>query len=248
MTDAASRKENPGRGSRPLRVHMLSGSKEYRSEEVLDRFARTELDTRGIHWTLSRGVERGTHFPDLNRLDDADVMLVFCKRMELPADQLARIQGWCAAARPVIGIRTASHAFQNWLAFDHDILGGDYSDHGEQDERIQIHRVTDHPLIEGVQEWERPGKLYRNPHLVRNAVILLRGVPSIGEPQPVAWVRTYNDKGGRAFYTSLGYAYDFENANFRTMLLNALFTLGACVSRRPLRVSVGCMGPEVRRD
>jgi type 1 glutamine amidotransferase len=37
----------------------------------------------------------------------------------------------------------------------------------------------------------------------------------------VAWTNRYGDSG-RAFYTSLGLRGDFENANFRDLLVNAI--------------------------
>ena len=54
-------------------------------------------------------------------------MLLFTKRLELPADQLELVKKYCLAGRPIVGLRTASHAFQNWLELDHEIFGGSYA-------------------------------------------------------------------------------------------------------------------------
>ena len=40
------------------------------------------------------------------------------------------------------------------------------------------------------------------------------------DKQPIAWSNAYN--GGRAFYTSMGFPLDFENENFRRLMLNAI--------------------------
>jgi len=41
------------------------------------------------------------------------------------------------------------------------------------------------------------------------------------EPEPVAWTNSY--KNSRIFYTSLGHPDDFGNAQFRRLLINAVF-------------------------
>jgi len=41
------------------------------------------------------------------------------------------------------------------------------------------------------------------------------------EPEPVAWTNSY--KRSRIFYTSLGHPDDFRNAQFRRLLINAVF-------------------------
>ena len=44
----------------------------------------------------------------------------------------------------------------------------------------------------------------------------------INDPMmPIAWTRLHN--GGRVFYTSLGHPQDFQDDNFRRLVVNALF-------------------------
>jgi type 1 glutamine amidotransferase len=85
---------------------------------------------------------------------------------------------------------------------------------------IIVEKAKDHPILAGVKPFESPGSLYKNPHVAKEVEVLLTG--DNGEhTEPIAWTRTY--KGGRIFYTSLGHQKDFEDENFKRMLVNALF-------------------------
>ena len=84
-------------------------------------------------------------------------------------------------------------------------------------------RVTNvakaHPVLRGVREFGS-SKLYKAGVLAKSATVLQRG--DIGtDKQDVTWVNTW--KGGRTFYTSLGVPEDFENENFKRLLVNAIF-------------------------
>jgi len=56
-------------------------------------------------------------------IDDTDVLLVFTRRLNTKGKELERFKSYCANGKHIIGIRTASHAFQNWLVFDKEVLG-----------------------------------------------------------------------------------------------------------------------------
>ena len=139
------------------------------------------------------------------------------------SDQLELIKKYCLAGRPIVGLRTASHAFQKWLEFDHLILGGDYHGHygsGPMTKVAIARGASDHPILKGVEPFETPTKLYKNPHIADDTNLLLTGtIPE--HTEPVAWTREYH--GGRVFYTSLGGPEDFEMKVFQTMLVNAIF-------------------------
>lgn len=208
-----------------LKVHMLSGAKEYESAASLTTFGAYLEQNHDVRCTISLGEDGARELPGIQALNDADVLLVFCRRLKLVPEQLGVIKRWCEAGRPVVGVRTASHAFQTWLAFDKQILGGDYRGHyGTESVRIRSRQAaTPHPVLTGFREWSRPGKLYKNPGLAEDAFVLLTGTSASGS-QPVAWVRVYNvELGARAFYTSLGIPEDFRHAGFRALLTNAIF-------------------------
>lgn len=204
------------------RIHMLSGSKEYRSEETLIKLAEYLSGSGIAQCGISAGEEKGTTLPGLlENISSIDVLLVFCKRMELVDEQLAAIQNWCRECRPVIGIRTASHAFQTWLEFDGEILGGSYDGHGPAEDEVRVEvKAPDHPVMEGIADWTRPGKVYNNPTLADHAVELLHARSETAD-EPVAWCRERSDKHGRVFYTSMGCVPDFDDPSFLRMMGNA---------------------------
>jgi type 1 glutamine amidotransferase len=208
----------------PIRIFAISGSTEYQSAQQLQRFREQLERTGNYQFTVAEAGERGTAVPSLEKLADHDVLLVFCKRLELPADQLIPIMKWCWTGCPVVGIRTASHAFQTWPAFDSEILGGDYNGHGPRLPDVTRSIVAEnapHPVLAGVTQWTDHGKVYTNAHVVPGCEILLR-TGSQAESQPLAWVRTVPASRGRVFYTSLGEAEDFAQPAFNRMLRNAI--------------------------
>jgi type 1 glutamine amidotransferase len=220
----------------PLRIHMISGSGEYKSEPSLKQWAAMLEEKYHVVCTLSLGRDGGADLPNLEELDRADLMVVFCRRMKLPEDQLARIKAWCDAGKPVIGIRTASHAFQTWLEFDNKVLGGTYSGHGGQEEVAVsiVEQNRDHPILRGVQAFTAVDKLYSNPqraggrHGQQGAVfpddaVVLLTATGARKTERVAWCYVYNkQKNGRSFYVSPGYPHHFENENYLRLLKNAI--------------------------
>jgi type 1 glutamine amidotransferase len=206
----------------PLKLCMVSGSEEYKSNESLAAFQ--ELVEKKFPIKCSRAFWKSkTELPGLDALATCDVMLVFTKRLEPPSDQLELIKKYCLAGRPIVGLRTASHAFQKWLEFDHLILGGDYHSHygsGPMTKVAIASGAAGHPILKGVEPFETPTKLYKNPHIADDTNLLLTGtIPE--HTEPVAWTRKNHD--GRVFYSSLGGPEDFKKKVFQTMLVNAIF-------------------------
>jgi hypothetical protein len=207
---------------KPLKLCMVSGSEEYKSNETLAAFQ--ELVEKKFPIKCSRAFWKSkTELPGLDALATCDVMLVFTKRLEPPTDQLELVKKYCLAGRPIVGLRTASHAFQKWLEFDHLILGGDYHSHygsGPMTKVAIASGAAEHPILKGVEPFETPTKLYKNPHIASDTNLLLTGtIPE--HTEPVAWTRKNGD--GRVFYSSLGGPDDFKNKIFQTMLVNAIF-------------------------
>lgn len=207
---------------KPLKVCLVSGSEEYKSNESLAAFQ--ELVEKKYPVKCSRAFWKSkTELPGLNALADCDVMLLFTKRLEPPSDQLELVKKYCLAGRPVVGVRTASHAFQKWLELDRIVFGGDYHSHYKSGPNVKVAIASgadNHPILNGVHPFETPTKLYKNPKIAEDTNLLLTGtIPE--HTEPVAW--THMNHGGRAFYTSLGGPADFEMKVFQTLLTNALF-------------------------
>jgi type 1 glutamine amidotransferase len=71
------------------------------------------------------------------------------------------------------------------------------------------------------------GSLYRVMPLEPSATALLTGVSANHPAEPVAWVNSPRRGGSRVLYTSFGHIDDFQNPEFRKLLLNGIcWTLG----------------------
>ena len=126
-------------------------------------------------------------------------------------------------------MRTASHAFQNWLAFDREVLGGSYEMHWKDGPvaRVPIEPgAVGHPVLAGVSEFDSTGSLYRNAAIVADTELLMTASTEEHD-EPVTW--TLLHRGGRVFYTSQGHQRDFEEGSFLRMLANAVLWCGGRV-------------------
>ncbi len=211
----------PAAKSKTFRVCLLSGSEEYKSNESLAAYQKylekaTPARCSRAFWKSK------SDLPGLEALDNADLMVLFTRRLELPAKQLDRVKRYCHSGRPIVGIRTASHAFQNWPELDREILGGDYSGHYGSGitTTIKVEKGAEkHPILQGFMPFETETTLYKNRNIADDTTLLLTGtIPD--HTEPLAWTREH--RGGRVFYTSLGGSADFKNEEFRTLLTNAV--------------------------
>ncbi|MDR2138178.1 MAG: ThuA domain-containing protein [Tannerella sp.] len=183
---------------------------------------------------------------NLQILEDADLAVFFIRRRALEPQKMQAIRDYVASGRPVLGIRTASHAFDakgnvpregggivaagenasgllaQWPEFDRDILGGNYQGHyGHLNTGTDITPVPgmeNHPLLRGVTPFNSPNWLYRNRPL-RSAgarVLLLGSNPGVPD-EPVMWTN-----GENVIYTSLGHWDDWKIESFRKLMCNAV--------------------------
>jgi len=207
----------------PLKVCLLSGCNTYNSEESLPPFQ--EYLQRNFNVRSVRVVRKADDdLPGLEQLDDCDVAFVFIKRMKLKGDQLERFKKYATSGRPIVAVRTASHAVQTWLDFDHEVLGGNYHSHHSAGPIMSIEVAASaerHPILAGVQLKAVNDALYKNDGHSSDIHVLLQGNIHGQPAEAIAWTREY--KGGRIFYTSLGAQDTFQQPDFRRMLANALF-------------------------
>jgi len=209
----------------PLHVCLVSGSFEYDSHTSLTAFKEYLEQGYNARCTLLKAPDFH-NLPGLEALDDCDVALFFTRRLRIKGEQLERVKKYCLGGNPIVAVRTASHGFQTWLAFDKVVLGGNYQGHfgdGPTMKAIVVPRAKGHPILEGVvTPIKSRHSLYKTAPLADDCELLMKGsTPESGGFQPVTWTRVY--EGARVFYTSLGGQQDFENASFRRMLANALF-------------------------
>lgn len=223
---------------------LIIGEDEYKTEQSLPLFALKHLGKDFRVSTVFARDSMPNDFPGLEALDDADLILVSVRRRTLPEEQLARIRKFVSAGKPVVGIRTASHAFSLrpgqkvtaghavWPEFDHDVLGGNYAGHHDaklaKDGKsfVQVKAGAEkNAILNGVPTTELSvrSSLYRNTPLGEKATALVMGrIEGIERPEPVAWTNTHT-AGGRVFYTSLGSPDDFEMPVFRRLLRNGIY-------------------------
>lgn len=110
--------EGPGKGKH---VVLVSGDEEYRSEEMLPELAQILSTRHGFKTTVlfaihpDGGYIDPTHtqnIPGTEALDSADLMVIFTRFRDLPDAQMEPIDRYLRAGKPVIGIRTSTHAFK----------------------------------------------------------------------------------------------------------------------------------------
>lgn len=208
---------------KPLKVCILSGCAEYKTEESLPPFQKYLEQNFNVSctWALRKAND---DLSGLEQLDDCDVAFVYIKRMQLAGEQLERFKKYATSGRPIVGVRTASHAVQTWLDFDHEVLGGNYKGHQPVGPVTKIELTGDakkHPILSGVELTTANDSLYKNEGHSTDINVLLTGSIPDQPTEALAWTRQY--KGGRIFYTSLGTPETFQETAFRRMLANALF-------------------------
>ena len=215
-------------------VAMLVSDDHYHADKTLPVFAQMLREQHGCYCTLLDG--QGTaNIPATGELDAADCLVLFIRRLALPDEQLARVRKYLDSGGALVGLRTASHAFDvhgnateghaEWPQFDAQVLGGNYHGHGSNQEGTDVAVVAgqaDHPILAGVEPrtWHSAGSLYYTAPVADNATVLMTG--SLGDRvEPLTWTRPHN--GGRVVYTGLGHPDDFNDPQFRTLLVNAIF-------------------------
>lgn len=212
-----------GEKNQTLKLHFISGSKEYESERSLKAFQEHLESKFAIEVTASWASDGAAELQNLASLADADCLVIFSRRLKLGEEQMKMIRRHWEAGKPVIGIRTAGHAFQkdDNAVLDHDVFGGNYQGHFG-DEAVKV-TTTDagksHPVLANVGAVESK-KLYKAGPLGDDTIVLQIGEIEKGK-QPVTFVHSY--RGGRMFFTALGVPEDFANPNFVRLLENAVF-------------------------
>lgn len=107
--------DGPGKGKN---VVLVSGDEEYRSEEAMPQLAKILSKHHGFRCTVVFPIDAdGTINPDvsnipgLEALDSADLMVILTRFRDLPDEQMKHIADYVEAGKPIVGLRTATHAF-----------------------------------------------------------------------------------------------------------------------------------------
>jgi type 1 glutamine amidotransferase len=171
--------EGPGKGKH---VVLVSGDEEYRSEEALPQLGKILAKHHGFKCTVLFAIgDDGTinpnvsNIPGLEALATADLMVIFTRFRDLPDDQMKHIVSYLDAGKPVVGIRTATHAFnirggRTYEKYSHNartagyeqgfgrqVLGetwiSHHGQHGKQSQRgIVVKGQESHPILRGIKD------------------------------------------------------------------------------------------------
>lgn len=210
------------------KIVLISGDEEYRSEESLPMLAKLLAEGHGFQTVVLFAIDPETgkvdpefqkNIPGLSHLQDADLMVIATRFRELPDEQMKWIDAFLRSGKPVIGLRTATHAFnfneQSSSAFKHysyhhengDWTGGfgrlvlgetwvdHHGEHGSEGTRALINgplAATDHPILRGVDDIWVPSDVYGVRNTLDDATVLLYGQPTSGmDPQsPLIWKKS----------------------------------------------------------
>jgi len=197
-------KQGPGQGKH---VVLLSGDEEYRSEEAMPMLAKILAARHGFKCTVLFAVNPAdytidpvtlTNIPGMEALDSADVCVMALRFRDLPDSQMKHFVNYLNSGKPLIALRTSTHAFQyppdsrspfakyDWRnrdwpgGFGQQVLGetwvSHHGDHGKESTRGIIEPANrGNPLLSGVNDIWVPTDVYTVSHLPVDALVLLRG-------------------------------------------------------------------------
>jgi type 1 glutamine amidotransferase/nicotinamidase-related amidase len=218
---------------RPKAVIAI-GEGEYETLSTLPPLASKVLERQlGFTVDVLRGDGKKPP-PDLGKkLATADLLVLSVRRHAIPPEDMDALKKYLEAGKPVIAIRTSSHAFDakgkgpkgfaEWPTFDPDVLGGNYKGHHPAGPITTIQTAAGadkHPILTGITTpFTSKASLYRTSPLKASATPLLVGTIDNQKPEPIAWTHSYNKS--RVFYTSLGHKDDFQTPQFEKLMHNA---------------------------
>ena len=194
----------PGRGKH---IVFLSGDEEYRSEQGLPMLARILAVRHGFTCTVLFPINPAdgtidpvtlTNIPGMEALDSADLCVMALRFRELPDDQMKHFVDYLNRGKPIIALRTSTHAFaydhnkqspyakydwrnKDWPGgFGQQVLGETWVDHhgahGKESTRGVINNsFKDNPILRGVTDLWAPTDVYAVAHLPADAKVLVWG-------------------------------------------------------------------------
>jgi hypothetical protein len=199
--------DGPAKGKR---IVFIASDHEYKSEETLPELARILAKHYGATCTVLFGVDPQTGFirpgnsniPGTELLKDADLLFIFTRFQNLPPEQMQPIVDYLDRGGPVIGLRTATHAFKipadsPFAKYDNGFKGADYAGgfgrqilgetwvghygpNGKSSTRLDIvPEKANHPILRGVKDpWAAIGAYVAHP--IEGSEILANAQPLAG--------------------------------------------------------------------
>jgi type 1 glutamine amidotransferase len=170
--------DGPGKSKH---IVLICGDEEYRSEETIPHLARILAYHHGFKCTVLFPIDpkdgtinpnRNDNIPGLENLRTADLMVLFTRFRDLPDEQMKHIVEYVESGRPIVALRTATHAFDlkksktyqkyTWTSreweggFGRQVLGetwhSHHGQHGKQSTRGLIAPGQEnHPIVRGIR-------------------------------------------------------------------------------------------------
>jgi type 1 glutamine amidotransferase len=197
-------KQGPGNGKH---IVFVTGDEEYRSEEGMPMLGKILATRHGFKCTVLFSVNPETGMIDpnnqtnivgLENLASADMMVIFTRFREVPDEKMKYVDDFLKSGKPILGIRTATHAFAysrnktspyvkyDWQSkewpggFGQQVLGdtwiNHHGNHGKESTRGVINsRFKTHPILKGVDDIWGPTDVYGVKHLPADANVLVFG-------------------------------------------------------------------------
>ena len=202
-------REGPGKGKH---IVFVTGDEEYRSEEGMPQMAKILSVRHGFDTTVLFAMDDATGTIDPNNqtnikgmhfVKDADLVVLFTRFRELPDDQMKYFVDYFEAGKPIMGLRTSTHAFSysrnkdskyahyHWQSrdwpggFGQQVLGdtwvNHHGHHGHESTRGLIEgRHKNHPILKGVHDIWGPTDVYGVAHLPSDISVLVHGLTLSG--------------------------------------------------------------------
>jgi len=240
-------------------VVFVTGDDEYRSEitmpfiaELLERQKPVNFKCTVLYAFDPKSGKRNPKYQQniegLEALKTADLVVFFMRFRELPDEQFKLILDYVDSGKPIVGLRTSTHAFRYPPAhknakynddFGREVFGQKWiTHHGHKSSTDVwvIPEMVDQPILRGIYATEKSSVhcsswLYHVTPLIGDCKPLLMGKSINSDKidmqdqypltQPVAWTKTY--KGARVFFTTLGHPKDFEDDSVRRLLVNGIY-------------------------
>lgn len=199
--------EGQGNGAgKGKHIVLLAGDEEYRSEEGLPMLGKILAVRHGFKCTVLFPIDPATgeinpkytkNIPGMEALKSADLVIMLWRFRELPDEQMQHFVDYYLSGKPVIALRTSTHAFNysdkstskfkhyDWRSkewkggFGKQVLGETWvAHHGEHKKEatrgiIEL-GAKEHPILKGVEDIFGDSDVYTaNPP--QDAEILVRG-------------------------------------------------------------------------
>lgn len=223
-------KDGPGKGKH---VVLIAGDEEYRTEESMPMLGKILSQKHGFDCTVIFSWDESNRYIDPNNqkglrgleaLKRADLMIIGTRFRRPGPEEAKHVSDFLNAGKPVIGIRTATHAFNGEGSFGGDISYGKFgrlvlgeqwvSHHGGHKRQGCRGIIEDankkHAILNSVADVFAPSDVYGVTHLTDDDQILMRGAvtktldpksqPIPGKKNdpmmPLAWLHSYKAPNG----------------------------------------------------